>query len=61
MNKSLELHVPECGDWTVAYMDGVCVYSGSDYARPLLLELCEHLSIEITIIEYPQKVYEEEF
>lgn len=61
MSKVLELHVPECGDWTVAYLDGLCIYSGDDYARPMLRELCEHLGIEIKTIEYSQEEYEEKF
>lgn len=61
LNKILELHVPEFGDWTVAYIDGECVYAGDDYARPLLRELCEHLNIEIKTLEYPQDEYEEKF
>lgn len=61
MDKILELHVPECGDWTVAYLNGECIYAGDDYARPMLWGLCEHLGITIKTVEYSQEEYEEKF
>lgn len=57
----ITLHVPESGEWTVAYLGDKCFYSGDDYARPMFRELCEELGIEINTIEYSQEEYESKF
>lgn len=57
----VELHRPESGDWTVAYIDGEVIYSGHDHLNYLSEKLLALAGVEVEVFEYEDEEFEEKF